>query len=515
VPQTGQSGYDYNYEVMKWWVENFNGSDSKTGNSYKNHYAMSICFGLFFPLLIVAKIKARIKSTPARKKLWWFHLWTVFANLMPFICLIIGAHVAWSIKSKDHYNNPRVKHEYYAKDLKIVGIVKPGLDIIRIPHFSHPWGQFFVDVIPLTLISFMESYSVARRIAVQNNQLNLLSASQELWANGVANLLGSVGSAYPVSGSFSRSSLNNASGAKTPLSKVVTLMVVLLALGSLTRIFQYIPQAALAAVIWSSISNLVTVDDFWDAFRHSKKDFFLMVVTFAVTFIFDTSTGLAVGIGLSLITYLIETTFSSITAPLLVSAAKDNKGIDVVKLEVTPYYPYYPIVPAFPHLTLTQSCPLQGDLTFLSAARVKEFLNALTVQLEQPLVDSANTSDRLFKVVSDQFDNVLRPATRLIGVKELPKALVIDMRLVRLIDLSGVAAVAEVTADARQKGILVVITHAHEAVQRALAKMGVTNDGSTDTIDLDEYLYHKGALLPVVLSSTLAKPEAEVVDFNI
>ena len=49
---------------------------------------------------------------------------------------------------------------------------------------------------------------MARRIASTNNELHILNASQELFANGVANLLGSVSSAYPVSGSFSRSSLN-------------------------------------------------------------------------------------------------------------------------------------------------------------------------------------------------------------------------------------------------------------------------------------------------------------------
>ena len=57
-------------------------------------------------------------------------------------------------------------------------------------------------------VLFMESYSVARRIASTNNELHILNASQELVANGIANLLGSVSSAYPVSGSFSRSSLN-------------------------------------------------------------------------------------------------------------------------------------------------------------------------------------------------------------------------------------------------------------------------------------------------------------------
>ena len=58
----------------------------------------------------------------------------------------------------------------------------------------------------------MESYAVARRIASINNELHLLNPSQELFANGVANLLGTISSAYPVSGSFSRSSLNQTVG---------------------------------------------------------------------------------------------------------------------------------------------------------------------------------------------------------------------------------------------------------------------------------------------------------------
>jgi MFS superfamily sulfate permease-like transporter len=57
------------------------------------------------------------------------------------------------------------------------------------PQFKFNFGKLLGDVIPITLIGFMESYSVAHRITTQKNELHLLSASQELWANGVANLL--------------------------------------------------------------------------------------------------------------------------------------------------------------------------------------------------------------------------------------------------------------------------------------------------------------------------------------
>lgn len=46
--------------------------------------------------------------------------------------------------------------------------------------------------------------------SVQTNTLSTLSASQEMFANGVANLAACVSSGYPAAGSFSRSALVNA-----------------------------------------------------------------------------------------------------------------------------------------------------------------------------------------------------------------------------------------------------------------------------------------------------------------
>jgi hypothetical protein len=55
------------------------------------------------------------------------------------------------------------------------------------------------------------------------------------------------------------------------------------------------PQAALAAVIMVSINSLLSFSDLWEAFKHKKKDFIVMLVTLTITFVTETSTGLAVG----------------------------------------------------------------------------------------------------------------------------------------------------------------------------------------------------------------------------
>ncbi len=149
------------------------------------------------------------KPSAEKKKTWQYRVYNFVSATLPLIGIIVTAHVAYKIKQHDHFNDPssKIVHDYYAKNLKIVGTVPSGMSILRTPHFRHPMGQFFIDTIPITLICFMESYSIARRIAAANGQSNLLSASQEMIANGAANLMGSVSSSFPVSGSFSRSAL--------------------------------------------------------------------------------------------------------------------------------------------------------------------------------------------------------------------------------------------------------------------------------------------------------------------
>ena len=313
APQTGQTGYDYNYEVMQWFVRNwyitYKPKNETQYISYRNPYAIKICFGLYVPLIFVYILKKIWKPTPERKTKVWFRVFIYVANIMPLVAIIIGASVAKNIIRNSG-------NSLYAKYLNVVNNLPGGLHFLHPLSQDHPWGSIFADTMPLTLISFMESYSVARRIASQRNELHILNASQELFAIGLANVFGALSSCFPVSGSFSRSSLNAAVGARTPLSKATTMSVVVLALSWLTSTFYYIPSAALAAVIWMAITDLISPLDFWEAWKHSKKDFFVMLVTFVITLVFDTQLGLAAGLGCSVLALLYDYTFHPEAKPM-------------------------------------------------------------------------------------------------------------------------------------------------------------------------------------------------------
>jgi MFS superfamily sulfate permease-like transporter len=151
--------------------------------------------------MVAQLVKWNVKFTADQKKTNYFRVWNLIATLLPLCAIIIAGRVAYDIQ-----NGPS-GDTFFAKKLSLVGQIPPGLNILRIPKFRHAWGPFFGNIIPLTLISFMESYSIARNAAAANNQLNMLSASQEMVANGFSNLLACVSSAYPATGSFSRSAL--------------------------------------------------------------------------------------------------------------------------------------------------------------------------------------------------------------------------------------------------------------------------------------------------------------------
>ncbi|EZA61749.1 Sodium-independent sulfate anion transporter [Ooceraea biroi] len=86
-----------------------------------------------------------------------------------------------------------------------------------------------------------------------------LDATQEMLTLGLCNVIGSFFHSMPVTGSFSRSAVNNASGVRTPLGGMYTGILVILALTLLTPYFYYIPKATLSSVIISAVIFMVEV----------------------------------------------------------------------------------------------------------------------------------------------------------------------------------------------------------------------------------------------------------------
>ena len=123
---------------------------------------------------------------------------------------------------------------------------------------------------------------------------------------GVANLLGSFTSAYPVTGSFSRSAVNNQVGAQTQLAGLVTGLLLLLTLVLLTPLFYFLPKYALAAIVISSVTNLVDYNEARHLWKVKKTDCLLWFVAFLGTLFLGVQVGLLLAIGVSLALVIVE-----------------------------------------------------------------------------------------------------------------------------------------------------------------------------------------------------------------
>lgn len=191
---------------------------------------------------------------------------------------------------------------------EVVGHVPAGLPPITPP--SIDWaaaGQLASAAFVIALIGFMEAISIAKAMAARTRQR--IDANQELIGQGLANVVGAFTQCFPTSGSFSRSALALAAGARSGVASVVTALVVAVTLLFLTPLMYHLPQATLAAVIIVAVVPLVNVKGMLHAWRARRPDGAAAVVTLVVTLAAAPRLefGILSGVGLSLVLFLYRT----------------------------------------------------------------------------------------------------------------------------------------------------------------------------------------------------------------
>ncbi|KAF3329968.1 sulfate transporter 4.1 [Carex littledalei] len=182
--------------------------------------------------------------------------------------------------------------------ISVVGEIPQGLPSFSIPRgFEHAKSLISTAVL-ITGVAILESVGIAKALAAKNGYE--LDSNQELFGLGVANICGAFFSAYPSTGSFSRSAVNHESGARTGLSGITMGVIMGCALLFLTPLFTDIPQCALAAIVISAVIGLVDYDEAIFLWKVDKKDFLLWVITSITTLFFGIEIGVLVGVGFSL-----------------------------------------------------------------------------------------------------------------------------------------------------------------------------------------------------------------------
>jgi solute carrier family 26 (sodium-independent sulfate anion transporter), member 11 len=201
---------------------------------------------------------------------------------------------------------------YYAQQMGkkpfiLTGTVKSGLPAIALPPFSTTVLASNGTIVEMDFVGMISelgsTIALLPVIAVLGNVAiskafggTGIDATKELAALSLSNICGSFVSSIPVTGSFSRSAVNHASGVRTPIGGIYTGALVLLALGLLTPYFQYIPRAALSAVIISAVIFMIEYEIVQPLWRCNRRALFPGVLTLVLSLWVGVEIGLLAGV---------------------------------------------------------------------------------------------------------------------------------------------------------------------------------------------------------------------------
>ena len=185
--------------------------------------------------------------------------------------------------------------------LSIVGDVPSGLPMFTLPDFD---GGVLLSLIPaaiaISLVGFMESIAVARSIQARHKDYKVIP-NQELKALGLANVGTAFFQGFPVTGGFSRTAVNDQSGARTGMASIISAGLIILTLLFLTELFYYLPNAILAAVIMVAVFGLIDIKEPMKLWRTDRNDFWMLVTTFVGTLALGIEEGIIIGVILSIL----------------------------------------------------------------------------------------------------------------------------------------------------------------------------------------------------------------------
>ncbi|XP_074038318.1 sodium-independent sulfate anion transporter [Leptinotarsa decemlineata] len=279
----------------------------------------------------------------------------------------------------------------------LTGQVKPGLPEFKPPPFQTSLNNHTVSfggmisdlgssIVLVPVIAVLGNVAIAKAFASGST----IDATQELLTLSLCNIFGSFFSSMPITGSFSRSAVNHASGVQTPLGDVFTGIMALLALSFLTPYFAYIPKASLGAVIVSAVIFMIEYEVVRPMWRSSKKDLLCTFATFIACLIVGVEYGILLGVGINLMFLL----HSSARPTVYVEKAKTHDGKEYIMItpENSLYFPSIDFIKTnvgkagetSKHLPVVIDCRYILGADFTAAKGISSLINEFIMR-KQPL----------------------------------------------------------------------------------------------------------------------------------
>ena len=313
----------------------------------------------------------------------------------------------------------------------IVGNIPSGLPLPHLPVSDiDTISSLIGPAVVIAMVSFAETYSVGKAISSQTKQK--LNVDQEFIGQGLANFIGSFLQGYPVSGSFSRTAINFASGAKTGVASAISSLTVVISLLFLTPLFTYIPKTALAALVISAVLLLFHPKEVFKLWKMNRHDGIVAITVFVLSLLAKPDYALLIGVMMSLVFFLWKTMH-----PRIIRITKDPMHNMFVDADVAKK----PSCPQILHLSS------DGAIYFANAEYTVENILERLKEMESPV-----------------------------------KFLLLDLHAMGFIDLTGIDEMRSLLEEVKRKQVNVALMGVHIPVMESFERSGFVKEIPADLI---------------------------------
>uniref|UniRef100_A0A674PGQ4 STAS domain-containing protein n=1 Tax=Takifugu rubripes TaxID=31033 RepID=A0A674PGQ4_TAKRU len=207
--------------------------------------------------------------------------------------------------------------------IDVVGYIPQGYESPIAPNL-HIFKETAVEAFPMAIVGFAVAFSVAKVYSVKHDYT--IDGNQELIAFGISNIFGASFKSFAASTALSRSAVQESTGGKTQIAGVLSALIVMIVTLAIGFLLDPLPKSVLGAVVIVNLKGmLMQVREIPYLWRRDKPDCVVWLGTCIASILLGLDLGLAVGLGVELISVILRTQFPRC------SVLANIRGTDIYK----------------------------------------------------------------------------------------------------------------------------------------------------------------------------------------
>ncbi|WP_109125231.1 SulP family inorganic anion transporter [Dyella sp. C11] len=190
-----------------------------------------------------------------------------------------------------------------AQGVAVVGALPSGLPPLVAPALPHElFGTLFPAAGALVLVTFSSGMLTARSFASKNGYR--VDGNQEFFALGLSHLASAACQGFAVSGSSSRTAVNDAMGGKSPLVSIIGALAILLVMTLFNTVLAMLPIAALSAILVAAAISLIDLGGLRELRHFSRSEHLIALATVVGVVLFGVMSGILLAVSMALLYFL-------------------------------------------------------------------------------------------------------------------------------------------------------------------------------------------------------------------